>query len=85
MNEAQEVAHPIRKFRQTVRASGGVAPPEARLHAGKYGAILCPLGIFLFGLTSFRNVHWIVPIIMSSFFGAGMVFSFTSTFTYLVE
>jgi hypothetical protein len=47
--------------------------------------LLCPLGILLFGLTSFRNVHWIVPIIMSSFFGAGMVFSFTSTFTYLVE
>jgi hypothetical protein len=68
-----------------VQKHGGVAPSEARLVIGKFGAILCPMVILLFGLTSFRNVHWIVPILMSSFFGACMVFSFTSTFTYLVE
>lgn len=72
-------------YKKVAKAHGGKAPPETRLVPGFYGAFLCPLGLLLLGLTSFRSVHWIVPIIMSSFFGAGMVFSFTSTFTYLVD
>jgi hypothetical protein len=50
---------------------------------GMYGAVLCPIGVLLFGLTSFTNVPWIIPILAPCFFGAGMVYSFTSTFTYL--
>lgn len=52
---------------------------------GKFGAILCPLGLLLFGLTSFQNVPWIIPILCTIFFGMGMVFSYTATFTYLVD
>lgn len=52
---------------------------------GFYGAVLCPLGLLLLGLLSFREVPWILPILGSSFFGMGMVYSYTSTFTYLVE
>jgi len=66
-------------------ANDGKAPPEARLVAGFFGAILCPFGLILFGLTSFKDVPWIIPILCSSLFGAGMVYAFTSTFTYLVE
>jgi uncharacterized membrane protein YedE/YeeE len=47
--------------------------------------IACPLGLLLLGLLSFENVPWILPILGSLFFGVGMVYSFTSTFTYLVE
>ena len=47
--------------------------------------MLCPFGLLLFGLTSFKNVPWIIPILCSTFFGAGIVQSYTSTFTYLVE
>jgi hypothetical protein len=67
------------------RSPGGIAPPEARLVVGMYGAVLCPLGLLLLGLTCFANVHWIVPIILSSFFGWGMVYAYSSTFTYLVD
>jgi hypothetical protein len=67
------------------RSPGGIAPPESRLVMGMYGAVVCPLGLLLVALTSFRNVHWIVPIIMSAFFGWGINTSFTSTFTYLVD
>ena len=74
-----------RLYRKKAASLGHAPPPEARLIIGMYGAVLCPLGLLLLGLTSFANVHWIVPVLMSSFFGAGMVFAFTSTFTYLVE
>ena len=74
-----------RKYRRDGAANSGVAPPEARLPMGKYGAIACPVGLLLFGLTSFRNVHWIVPIIFSSGFGMGIVFSYTAVLTYLVD
>lgn len=74
-----------RKYRQTVIACGGAAPPEARLVAGMYGAFLCPLGLLLFGATSLPNVPWIIPILSTIFFGMGMVYAYTSTFTYLVD
>lgn len=74
-----------RQYRRIALANGGKAPPETRLIPGFFGAVLAPLGLLLFGLTSFQNVPWIIPILATTLFGAGMVFAFTSTFTYLVE
>jgi len=34
--------------------------------------------------TTYPSIHWIVPIIASVPFGAGIYFVFTATFTYLV-
>jgi hypothetical protein len=34
--------------------------------------------------TTYKQIHWIVPIIASVLFGTGICFAFTSTFTYLV-
>jgi len=75
----------LRQYRRLATQHKNGVPAEARLIPGFYGAVFAPLGLLLFGLTSFQNVHWIVPIICSSFFGVGMVFAYTSTFTYLVE
>ena len=72
-------------YRKKVQEHGGKAPPEARLVPGFFGATAAPLGLLLLGLTCFKSVHWAVPIVMSMFFGMGMVLSYTSTFTYLVE
>ncbi|ORY28299.1 major facilitator superfamily domain-containing protein [Naematelia encephala] len=69
----------------TASSPGGKAPPEARLVMGFYGACLCPLGLLLLGLLSFKHVPWILPILGSTFFGTGMLYAFTSTFTYLVD
>jgi hypothetical protein len=75
-----------RHYRQiAARSPGGIAPPESRLIPGFFGVVACPLGLLLLGLLSFENVPWILPILGSLFFGVGMVYSFTSTFTYLVE
>lgn len=41
-------------------------------------------GLFGLAFTTYKGVPWIVPIIASVPFGAGIYFVFTSTFTYLV-
>jgi hypothetical protein len=56
------------------KAAGGVKQkpePEFRLPPAMPGAVLCVIGLFWFGWTTYRSVHWIVPIIGSGFFGLG--------------
>ncbi len=49
----------------------GSSEPEFRLPAAICGSFLVTIGLFTFGWTTFPHVHWIVPIIGSSIFGAG--------------
>ncbi|KIP10654.1 hypothetical protein PHLGIDRAFT_100757 [Phlebiopsis gigantea 11061_1 CR5-6] len=60
-------------------------PPEARLLTGEVGAVIVPLSLFWLAFTSYPHVHWIAPVIASSFFGVGFMLCFSSTFTYLVS
>ncbi|SJL02662.1 related to multidrug resistant protein [Armillaria ostoyae] len=68
----------------TAEKNNGKAPPEARLYMGQVGGILVPLGLYWLAFTTYSSVHWIVPIIASVPFGAGIYFVFTAVFTYLV-
>ncbi|TFY74495.1 hypothetical protein EWM64_g9517, partial [Hericium alpestre] len=72
-----------RKFRE-YKAKHGDPPPEFRLKMGQVGGILVPIGLYWLAFTTYRHVHWIVPIIASIPFGTGTYFVFTSVFTYLV-
>jgi len=36
----------------------GIAVPEARLYYAAVGAILAPVGMFIFAFTSYSHVHW---------------------------
>ncbi|KZS95550.1 MFS general substrate transporter [Sistotremastrum niveocremeum HHB9708] len=62
----------------------GKPPPETRLIVGFVGAILVPISLFWLAFTTYKKVHWIVPIIASIPFGSGIVFVYTAVFTYLV-
>ncbi|KAJ7049930.1 major facilitator superfamily domain-containing protein [Mycena amicta] len=73
-----------RRIARVAAANGGKAPPEALLVMGQVGGILVPISMFIFAFTTYPHVHWIAPIIASVLFGTGMLFSFTTTFTYLV-
>ncbi|KAJ3781401.1 major facilitator superfamily domain-containing protein [Lentinula aff. detonsa] len=73
-----------RVYAREAEKNGGVAPPEARLYMGEIGGILTPFGLYFLAFTTYPSVHWIVPIIASVFFGAGIYFVFTCVFTYLV-
>lgn len=45
--------------------------PELRLPPAILGGVLVPISLLWFGWTTYASVHWIVPIIGSSLFGAG--------------
>ncbi|KDQ58732.1 hypothetical protein JAAARDRAFT_128904 [Jaapia argillacea MUCL 33604] len=62
----------------------GKPPPETRLVMGQVGGVLVPVSLLIMALTASPHVSPILPIAASIPFGAGIVFIFTSTFTYLV-
>lgn len=62
-----------------------VSEPEYRLPSAILGGCLCVIGLFWFAWTIYPSVHWIVPIIGTSFFGCGIILVYTAFFTFLVE
>lgn len=78
----------------------GKPPPETRLYIGMVGAILFPvgapssfpplrdshsrLGLFWIAFTTYKSVHWSVPMVGSVVFGVGCIYIFTTVFTFLV-
>lgn len=66
------------------KAHDGKPPPEMHLVPGQIGGVLAPAGLFWLAFTTYKSVHWIVPIFASVPFGAGTVLIFTSSWTYLV-
>ena len=49
------------------------------------GACLVPIGLFIYGWTSFYHTHWIGPNIGAAIFSAGVIIGFQCTQTYLVD
>lgn len=74
-----------KRYMKKVHKHNGMPPPEARLPSAIVGSILLPVGLFWFAWTSKPSIHFIVPIIGSSFFGAGLVLVFLSIFNYLID
>lgn len=75
----------VQKFQREGMKRGGDAPPEARLDAAKIGAILSPIGLFIFAFTSYGHVHWIAPIIGSIPFGTGVLYIYASVFSFTAD
>jgi hypothetical protein len=50
--------------------------PEYRLPPLKYGAVLLPAGLFIYGWTAEKQVHWIAPIIGTAVIGVGNLLIF---------
>ncbi|WWD17614.1 hypothetical protein CI109_102055 [Kwoniella shandongensis] len=62
----------------------GVIPcPEIRLYPAPIAAVCIPIAMFGFGWSGmYPSVHWIVPVIMTSFFGIGAFILFQTIFAY---
>ncbi|KAL3454429.1 major facilitator superfamily domain-containing protein [Aspergillus insuetus] len=74
-----------RHYLRRVAENNGKAVPEARMWMARFGSLLIPMSLFWFGWSSYSSVHWIVPIIASSFFGAGLYIVIWSILNYLVD
>ncbi|BCS19662.1 MFS transporter [Aspergillus puulaauensis] len=59
--------------------------PEYQLPPAILGGVLIPIGLFWFGWTTYADVHWIVPVIGSGFFGCGMLLVYSGVFTFFVD
>ena len=74
-----------KRYMRVAAAHGGAAPPEARLPPTLVGSILLPVGLFWFAWTNGNDIHWIVCIMGSTVFAAGLVLVFLSLMNYLVD
>ncbi|KAF3764658.1 hypothetical protein M406DRAFT_62224 [Cryphonectria parasitica EP155] len=59
--------------------------PEYRLQQLPIGAILLPVGFFIYGWTAEYRVHWIAPIIGTAVIGVGNIIIFMALQMYLVD
>lgn len=74
-----------KRYMRVAAANGGLAPPEARLPPTLVGSILIPVGLFWFAWSNGSDVHWIVCIMGSAVFSAGLVVVFLSLMNYLID
>lgn len=58
----------------------GCFTPESRLLPMLVGSWLLPIGLFMYGWSAQMHTHWIVPILGTAFFGAGLMAVFVSTY-----
>ncbi|KAI9663534.1 MAG: hypothetical protein M1831_002543 [Alyxoria varia] len=63
----------------------GKAKPEHRLPPLVFGPVLIAAGLFGYGWTVEKGVHWSAPIILTSLIGVGMIVTFMPTMTYLID
>lgn len=66
-------------------AARGCFTPESRLPPMMYGCWAIPIGLFWYGWSAQAHTHWIVPIIGTGVFAAGLVAVFGCVSAYLVE
>ncbi|KAH7078985.1 major facilitator superfamily domain-containing protein [Paraphoma chrysanthemicola] len=59
--------------------------PEGRLYFACVESACMPIGLFMFGWTSFRSVHWVVPAIAIGIATIGIFAIYLSTFNYLAD
>ena len=59
--------------------------PESRLYFVSVEGACMPIGMFMFGWTSFSSVHWIVPTIAIGIATIGIFAIYLSVFNYLAD
>ncbi|MCJ1441759.1 MAG: hypothetical protein MMC23_002251 [Stictis urceolatum] len=67
------------------KAASGEMKPEYRLPPMIPAAFLIPAGLFIYGWTAEKHVHWFVPIFGTSWLGFGIIATFMAIQTYLVD
>ncbi|KAF4210927.1 hypothetical protein CNMCM5878_003425 [Aspergillus fumigatiaffinis] len=73
------------KRRKDATGEIGGSHPEYRLPPAIAGGFVVPVGLFLFGWTTYSSVHWAVPIVGSAIFGVGTILVYSGIFTFLVD
>lgn len=67
------------------RERRGSAQPEDRLPPLLLGSCLVPIGLFCYGWSAQARTHWMVPIVGTGIFGAGLLFIFSPIQMYIID
>ncbi|CAG8979356.1 hypothetical protein HYALB_00002482 [Hymenoscyphus albidus] len=73
------------RYMKYKKAKTDGSKPEYRLLSMVFGSVALPLGLFLYGWTAERHVHWIVPIVGIAIVGFSMLLTILPTDNYLVD
>jgi len=65
--------------------AAGNIEPEKRLMPALVGCFFVPVCLFWFGWSSRKSIHWIMPVIGSSFFGLASFALFNAVLPYLSD
>ena len=71
-----------RYYQRRIASLGGRNVPEARVQMAKLAAITFPVSLFWFAWTSYKEVHFIVPIIASALWGWSFYTLILMTYMY---
>lgn len=63
----------------------GEMKPEYRLPPLMPGSLIIPIGLFWYGWSADKGIHWIMPIIGTLLVGLGLLATFMPIQTYLVD
>lgn len=74
-----------RIYRVLKARNNGIGKPEFRVPLMIPGAILVPIGLFMYGWSAQARTHWIVPDIGAAIFAAGVIIGFQCIQTYIVD
>ena len=73
----------VHRYMEPLFNEEGKIKPEYRLRPALVGCFFIPICLFWFGWSSRASVHWIMPIIGSSFFTIGAFCLFMAVLSYL--
>ncbi|EXJ89742.1 hypothetical protein A1O3_02809 [Capronia epimyces CBS 606.96] len=74
-----------RLYHKLKKRNNNQGSPEFRVPMMIPGAILVPIGLFMYGWSAYEHTHWIVPNIGAAIIAAGTVLGFQCTQTYIVD
>lgn len=77
--------HQEKLYARATAKHGGKPPPEARLYYAAAGAILAPIGLFIFAWTGRPSVHPAVSIIGLVIFNTALFPVYLAVFSYLAD
>jgi MFS family permease len=67
------------------KRNNGVGEPEFRMPPLIPGSLFIPIGLFWYGWSAEKQLHWMMPIVGTGLVGFGMLASFLPIQTYLVD
>ncbi|KAF6753899.1 major facilitator superfamily domain-containing protein [Ephemerocybe angulata] len=65
--------------------NGGKGTPEMRMPVLMIASVICPIGLLWYGWSAQAKLHWIMPVIGTTIYGAGVMTAYLPIQLYLID